>query len=85
MNKAVYGLLNNALLFYKKLVEDLEACVYKINPYNKCVANNMIKCKNMTVTWHVDDIKVSHQDAFEITKFLTNLSGIYGNKLTVHR
>ena len=45
----------------------------------------MINCKKMTVIWHVDDIKVSNQYAFEITKFATYLSVIYGNNLTVHR
>ena len=39
----------------------------------------------INVTRHVDDPKVSHQYAFEITKFATYLSGIYDKKLTVHR
>ena len=39
----------------------------------------------MIVTYYVNDIKVSHQDAFEMTKFATYLSDIYGKKLTVHR
>ena len=39
----------------------------------------------MTVTWHVDDLKVSHKDPFEITKFATYLSSIYGKKLSVKR
>ena len=39
----------------------------------------------MTVIWHVDDHRVSYQDAFEISKFSTYLSGMYSNKLTVYR
>ena len=38
----------------------------------------------MTVCWHVDDLKVSHMDEFEITKFADYLVGIYGDKLTAH-
>ena len=38
----------------------------------------------MTVTWHVDDLKVSHQDPFEITLLADYLQGIYGN-VDVHR
>ena len=39
----------------------------------------------MTVMWHVDDLKVSHKDPAEITKFANYLAVIYGEKLTVHR
>ena len=39
----------------------------------------------MTVTWHVDDLKVSHADPAEITKFANYLAVIYGEKLTVQR
>ena len=33
--------------------------------------------------WHVDDIKVSHKNTYQITKFSSYLSSIYGEKLTV--
>ena len=56
-----------------------------MNPYDACVANKDINGKQMTVTWHVDDLKVSHEDPFEITKFAHFLSKIYGQKLVVHR
>ena len=85
MNKALYGLLKSALLFYKKLVENLEAYVFNINPYEPCVANNTINGNQKNVTWHIDDLKVSYQYEFEITKFASYLSDIYGKKLTVHR
>jgi hypothetical protein len=39
----------------------------------------------MTVTWHVDDLKVSHEDPAEIAKFANYLAVIYGKALTVHR
>ena len=46
--------LKSALLFEKKLVEDLEAYGFKIIHYNLCVADKIINCKQMTVIWHVD-------------------------------
>ena len=85
MNKALYGLLESALRFYEKLVADLKKYGFTINPYDPCVANAMINGQQMTVIWHVDDLKVSHKDPKEIDKFATYLSGIYGEKLTVHR
>ena len=85
LNKALYGLLRSALLFYEKLVKDLEDNGFEINPYDPCVANKMVGGHQMTVCWHVDDLKVSHKDPKEITKFAVYLSSIYGEKLTVHR
>jgi hypothetical protein len=85
VNKALYGLLRSALLFYKKLVKDLEAYGFKVSDYDPCVATKETATGQMIVTWHVDDLKVSHKDSFEITKFAEYLSGIYGDKLTVHR
>merc|ERR1711933_326410 len=84
-NKALYGLLRSALLFYKHLVAALEKYGFKVNPHDPCVANADINGHQMTVTWHVDDLKVSHKDPQEITKFADYLSGIYGEKLTVKR
>jgi hypothetical protein len=42
MQKAMYGLLRSALLFYRKLVADLESAGFKINPYDPCVANKTV-------------------------------------------
>ncbi len=66
LSKAIYDLLKTALLFYKKLVEDLKnyKSPFTINPYNPCVANATINGKQMTITWHIDDLKVSHVNPF---------------------
>jgi hypothetical protein len=60
MQKAIYGLLKSALLFYKKLVADLEENGFVINPYDPYVPNRVINGTQRTVCWHVDDLKVSH-------------------------
>ena len=49
-----------------------------MNPYNPCFANKNINSIHITITWHVDYLKVSHKDAFETTKFGMWLEGIYG-------
>ena len=33
---------------------------FKINQYNCCVANKIINGKKCTITFHVDDLKISH-------------------------
>jgi len=40
-----------------------------IIPYDKCVANKMIEGSQCTVTWHVDDLKISHKSR-EVLKIL---------------
>ena len=42
LQKALYGCLKSTLLFYKKLVVDLEGYGFRINPYGPCVVNKMI-------------------------------------------
>ncbi len=31
-----------------------------INPYDPCVANNMVEGSQLTAIWNVDDMKISH-------------------------
>jgi hypothetical protein len=57
---ALCGVLKAALLFYQKLINDLIGIGFKLNPYDLCVANKMVNGKQMTLCWHVDDMKVSH-------------------------
>ncbi len=51
MNKALYGLLRSALLFYKKLVVDPKEYGFKLNPYDPCGANTTINGEQMTICW----------------------------------
>ena len=85
ISKALYGLLKSALLFYLKLSKDLKNMGFVINPHDPCVANKMIQGHQMSVCWHVDNLKVSHKHPIKITKFAIQLSKIYGKDLTVHR
>ena len=51
-------------------MKDLEGYGFVVNPYNPCVANKMVNGKQMTVSWHVDDLKSSHKDSKVNDKFL---------------
>jgi hypothetical protein len=62
MQKAIYELLRSALLFFMKLVADLESIGFVMNPYDPYIANKVINKNYLTVCWHVDDLKVSHID-----------------------
>jgi hypothetical protein len=58
--KALYGTLQAARLFWEKLSKKLVEWGFTINPYDTCVANKIVNGKQLTIVWHVDDIKVSH-------------------------
>lgn len=77
LQKALYGLLKSALLFYRKLVADLTTEGFTLNPYDPCVANKMVNGTQMTVVWHVDDLIVSHKQSTVVTKFLTWIQALY--------
>ncbi len=35
---------------------------FKLNPYDGCVANKIVKGKQITMCFHVDDCKLSHHE-----------------------
>ena len=76
--KALYGMLVSAMLFYRKLRADLENYGFEINPYDPCVANKMVNGKQLTISWHVDDLKASHMDSKVIDEFLQWIKDTYG-------
>ena len=78
LQKSLYGCIKSALLFYKKLVGDLEAYGFRVNPDDPCVANKMIGGRQITVCWHVDNLKISWIDANEVTKMIQWLESEYG-------
>ena len=43
LQKALYGMLKSALLFYKNLLTDLVTKGFTKNPYNPCVATKKIR------------------------------------------
>ena len=57
----LYGIMKAALLYYECFVHDITAIGFKLNPYDPCVANKIVHGKQLTITWHVDDLKVSHK------------------------
>jgi hypothetical protein len=44
----------------------------------------MVNGTQMTVCWHVDDLKASHKEEGELAKLVMYLKGKYGDRLSVH-
>ena len=83
ITQAIYGLLVAAILWYKKFRASIEKIGFKVNPYDPCVANKMIDNNQMTLTWHVDDIKSSHVNPKVNDEFLKWLQKEYGQLAAV--
>ncbi len=84
LHKALYRLLKSTLLFYRKLVSDLTKYGFEINPYDPCVANKIVNGNQLTVLWHVDDLKITHKETKVVLAFIKWLDTKY-TTLTVHR
>jgi hypothetical protein len=79
MLKALYGMMIASILYYKKFRGDIESIGYEINPYDVCVANKEVNGTYHTVTWHVDDLKASHEDPKVNDEFAEWCENTYGS------
>ena len=77
--KALYGTLRATHLFWQKLSKQLiDVWGFIPNKYDDCVVNKMINGHQMTVVWHVDDLKVLHIDTKEVEKFEQQMEETFG-------
>ena len=51
---------------------------FVLNRYDECVANKMINGTQFTITWHVDDLKISHKDPKVVGQVIAELEEEYG-------
>ena len=74
VQKVLNGMLKSKLLFYLKLKANFKEAGFHINPYDPCVSKKIIDGEQMTIVRHVDDLKVSHKNPWEVIKLATWLS-----------
>ena len=60
VKKAIYGMIELALLWYELYTSVMTELGFELNPYDLCVANKIINGKQCTVAWYVDDNRISH-------------------------
>ena len=60
--KAVYGTLLGAIIFYNTLSKHLTDHGFFQNEYDMCTFNKIVNGEQITVQFHVDDLKVSHKE-----------------------
>ena len=84
LSKALYGCMQLALLWYRAFKECLFTLGFDLKPYDPCVANKVIKGKQCTICWFVDDTKISHQDSTVVDWVIQQIESKFG-KMTVKR
>ena len=62
LDRALYGCVQSALLWYELYSTTLKETGFELNPYDLCVANANINGKQCTLCWYVDDNKIGHKD-----------------------
>ncbi len=55
---AIYGTMIAGLLYYRKFTESLKCMKFIKNSYDPCTWNKVIKGKQCTICFHVDDCKI---------------------------
>jgi hypothetical protein len=58
---AIYGTMVASLLYYHKFTRSLKNQGYVMDPYDPCVWNKVIKKKQITICFHVNNCKVLHK------------------------
>lgn len=82
--KALYGCIKSELLWYTLFTGTLKKKGFRLNPYNSCVADKMVDEKQCTITWYVDDLKISHVHSAVVGRIIAMVELHYG-KMTVTR
>ena len=84
--KALYGTLRAARLFWETLSGKLQEWGFTINPYDSCVANKDIDGQQCTITWHVDDLKISHVKEQVVRSIIQKIRDNFGqhSELSMH-
>ena len=85
LDKALYGTIEAARLWYDNMKGRLVADGFVPNPYDPCVFNKTNRAGlQITVVLYVDDMMVTCEDERELDKFAAYLRKCYG-EITEHR
>ena len=73
LDKAIYGLIESALLWYKHLCDGLSVLGFSHNPYDRCVFNRVEKDNTQsTLIVHVDDGMLTTSSEDKLTEILSD-------------
>ena len=78
LDRALYGCVQSALLWYELYANTLKDIGFILNPYDLCVANCIIDEKQCTIVWYVDDNKISHVNPKVIDRIIKEIEKRFG-------
>ena len=85
--KALYGNLQEDLLFCKVLTGKLKDWGFKLNPYDECVINRNIDGLQYTILWYMNELNIYHMIPKVVENIVDFMNEKYGREapLTVTR
>ncbi len=84
LQKELFGCLRPTLVFYLKVVA-VDGIGFWLKPFDPCVANKMINSYQMTLTFHLDDVKISHKEPKVVDEIIRWFKSMYGDEVQVLR
>ena len=81
--RAIYGMSEASLLWYRKFQSDLETIGFEFNVYDPCGAQRSKDKHQHTIRFHVDDVLSSHVDPKENDGFAEWCQEKYGEMKSV--
>ena len=82
--KEFYRYIKLGMLWYNLFSETLCKIGFDLNSYDLCVANKFVSGKNCTITWYVDNLKISHVESSIEDDFIKDVESYFG-KITATR
>ena len=76
--RAIYGCIESAMLWYNLYASTLKDIGFVLNPYDRCVANKVVKGSQCTMCWYVDDNKLSHKNPKVVDQVLKDITAKFG-------
>ena len=70
------------MLWYELYSNTLKGMGFKINPYDRCIANKDINGSQCTIIWYIDDNKISHKNQNVLEDILSKLEQGFGKMKT---
>ena len=78
LNKALYGTIQSAKLWYDEIAGTLKNNGFTANPRDLCIFNKDVKGKQFTIVVYVDDLKMTCMDKSAVLDMEQILLKIYG-------
>ena len=77
LDKALYGCVQSAKLWYDHLTSTIKRFGFKANDYDPCVLNKIVNGKQITVVIYVDDLLITCKDEKTLNDFVKDLESVF--------